>query len=87
MKIEKKIELSNNLMELELLNKKASVVCNDLLNDYFGIADPEPFLLKAYYDDGETRTHIVISLLYNMNELIQKLQELIDGPELKQEAK
>lgn len=87
MSSKKEIELDSKLMELDVLNKKARVVCNDLYNTCFNRADPEPWVLRACYEDGELRISIVMEFLHDMNRLIQELQRLINKPESSQEGK
>lgn len=53
------IELSSELMDMEVALEKAMVMQNDLHENYFGNAKPEEHMLKFYYDDAVIKCCII----------------------------
>lgn len=82
-----KIELIEALIELGILSKKASVVCNDLHDAYFEKADPDPYILQELYGDADIRTSIILSFLHDMVKLTKELLDLIEESEPAQDRK
>lgn len=72
------IEMSNALLNLEVTVDKASTMCEDVKEGYFSSAEPEDFLLKAYYNETGIKTNIAMDYLCKAKEEIEILHKLLD---------
>lgn len=73
------LEIDNKLSDLDLAQEKLSVVCSDLVNDYFDEEEPEDWFLQSYYHTSSTKTHIILDYLCETKKLIKDLNELLDA--------
>lgn len=71
-------ELDSKLTELRLAHEKASVICSDLKEDYFGKRNPDGWLLQTYYDTSGTKAQILVDYLYEMRKSIEALQKFVN---------
>lgn len=73
-----KIELSNELMNISVALEKAMVTKNDLSENYFVEAEPEPTMLMHCYDEASIKCHIIGDYLLTAKEKINSILEMLE---------
>lgn len=69
------IELDSILTELEIMQEKAKIICEDLENEYYGRNSK---YIECYKERAAIKNEIVFDYLYQMENKIQKLKALIE---------
>lgn len=72
------LEIEDVLLELDVANKKAGIVIEDLCNNYFGDAYPEEWFLKMYYESTGVKAAILSDYIAQTGLIINRLKVLID---------
>ncbi len=71
---------SDTLLEVEVAMAKARVINVDLLEDYFGIdTENHPDRLATYFDDAQTKCHILIDYIAKVGQEVKTLRETLDN--------
>lgn len=72
-------EAHNRIVSLEIKLEKAQAVMDVLLQEYFDKSDPDPQILKYYYNYTATMAHIVADYHQALGEEIEKLKAELEG--------
>lgn len=74
------IELDSILTELEIMQEKAKIICEDLENEYYGRNSKyiDSKYIECYKERAAIKNEIVFDYLYQMENKIQKLKALIE---------
>jgi|GEM_PF-5166110 len=71
---------SDALLEVEVAMAKARVINVDLLEDYFSIdTENHPDRLAAYFDDAQTKCHILLDYIAKVGQEVKTLRETLDN--------
>lgn len=74
----KVLEMEDVLLELDVANKKACIVIEDICNNYFGDACPEEWFLKMYYESTGVKAAILSDYIAQTSLIISRLRSLIE---------
>ena len=65
--------LDADLMELQISCEKAKVIAGDLMQDYFGEANPSAERLKFYYQHFSTFSDIIFDYIYSIEQSLKNM--------------
>lgn len=70
--------LDNTLTELEIMQEKAKVICEDLENEYFSMDYDNSRFLEYYQEKAGIKNDIVLDYLNRIEGKIQELRNLME---------
>ena len=65
--------LDADLMELQISCEKAKVIAGDLMQGYFGEANPSAERLKFYYQNFSTFSDIIFDYIYSIEQSLKNM--------------
>lgn len=78
---EERIEISNKILDAEVLAERARVLSNDLSEGYFGLTVNEkkdPWrVMGHHYENARVKMNIIAEMVFDLEKLLNAIQDSI----------